>query len=121
MRILQKGGVNWSARSFQATHPRAKADLPSPVCSKDMELDPAQWRVFLAATDCGSLTKAAETLHTDQPALSRSLHRIEVLVGGPLFLRSNRGLTLTELGRRLQEPVRELVSQATAVETLARA
>jgi DNA-binding transcriptional LysR family regulator len=86
-----------------------------------MALDLAQWRVFLAAADCGSVTKAAEVLHTDQPALSRSLRRLEVLIGAPLFERSSRGLTPTELARRLQAPVRELVDQATAVETLAHA
>jgi LysR family hca operon transcriptional activator len=86
-----------------------------------MALDLAQWRVFLAAADQGSLIKAAEVLHTDQPALSRSLRRLEVLIGAPLFLRSSRGLTLTELGRRLREPVRELVDQATTVEALAHA
>jgi DNA-binding transcriptional LysR family regulator len=86
-----------------------------------MALDLAQWRVFLAAADCGSLIKAAEVLHTDQPALSRSLRRLEVLIGGPLFVRSSRGLTLTELGRRLRVPVRELIDQATTVETLAHA
>jgi DNA-binding transcriptional LysR family regulator len=86
-----------------------------------MALDLAQWRVFLAAADQGSLIKAAEVLHTDQPALSRSLRRLEVLIGGPLFVRSSRGLTLTELGRRLREPVRELVDLATAIEAVARA
>jgi len=86
-----------------------------------MALDLAQWRVFLAAADCGSVTKAAEVLHTDQPALSRSLRRLEVLIGSPLFERSSRGLTPTELARRLQAPVRELVDQATVVETLAHA
>jgi len=86
-----------------------------------MALDLAQWRVFLAAADHGSLIKAAEVLHTDQPALSRSLRRIEVLVGAPLFVRSSRGLTLTELGRRLLQPARELVDQATVLETFANA
>ena len=86
-----------------------------------MALDLAQWRVFLAAAECGSVTKAAEVLHTDQPALSRSLRRVEVLVGAPLFERSSRGITPTELARRLQAPVRELVDQAGALETLVHA
>jgi DNA-binding transcriptional LysR family regulator len=86
-----------------------------------MALDLAQWRVFLAAADCGSLIKAAEVLHTDQPALSRSLRRLEVLIGAPLFVRSSRGLTLTELGRRMLEPVRELVTHADTIETQVRA
>jgi DNA-binding transcriptional LysR family regulator len=86
-----------------------------------MALDLAQWRVFLEVARRGSLSKAAEELQTDQPALGRSLRRLERLVGAPLFVRSSRGLTLTELGRRLQEPVRNLVDQAEAVESQAHA
>ena len=73
------------------------------------------------AAERGSLVKAAEVLHTDQPAFSRSLRRPEHLVGAPLFDRSSRGLTLTELGRRLREPVGDLVAHAETVELQARA
>jgi DNA-binding transcriptional LysR family regulator len=86
-----------------------------------MALDLAQWRVFLAVAERGSLNRAAEDLHTDQPALTRSLRRLERLVGAPLFVRSSRGATLTELGRRLLQPVRDLVDQADAVEAQAHA
>jgi DNA-binding transcriptional LysR family regulator len=86
-----------------------------------MGLELAQWRAFLAVADRGSLIKAAEVLHTDQPALSRSLRRMERLVGGPLFDRSSKGVTLTDLGTRLLQPVRDLVDQADAVEAQARA
>lgn len=86
-----------------------------------MAIDLAQWRVFVAVAERGSLLKAAGDLHTDQPALSRSLRRLERLVGAPLFVRSNRGLTLTELGRRLRDPVRGLVEQADALEARAHA
>src|ERR1700742_285862 len=86
-----------------------------------MALDLAQWRVFLAVADRGSLMKAAEELHTDQPALTRSLRRLEGLVGAPLFERSSRGVTLTELGRQLRQSFRGLVDQADAVEAQAHA
>ncbi len=86
-----------------------------------MAVDLAQWRVFLAVAERGSLMKAAEQLHTDQPALSRALRRLERQVGAPLFLRSSRGLTLTELGVRLHDPVRQLAAQADAVERQAQA
>jgi DNA-binding transcriptional LysR family regulator len=86
-----------------------------------MAIDLPQWRVFLAVAERGSLMKAAETLSTDQPALSRSLRRLERLIGAPLFVRSSRGLTLTELGRRLHAPVRDLIEQADAIEAQAHA
>jgi DNA-binding transcriptional LysR family regulator len=84
-----------------------------------MALELAQWRIFLVVAERGSLLKAAEVLHTNQPALSRSLRRLERLVGAPLFVRSSKGLTLTELGRRMREPVRTLLDQAAAVEAQA--
>jgi DNA-binding transcriptional LysR family regulator len=86
-----------------------------------MAVDLAQWRLFLAVAQRGSLNKAAEDLHTDQPALTRSLRRLERLVGAPLFVRSSRGVTLTQLGRRLQPSVRNLVDQADAVDAQAHA
>jgi DNA-binding transcriptional LysR family regulator len=86
-----------------------------------MAIDLPQWRAFLAVAERGSLMKAAQTLHTDQPALSRTLRRLERLVGAPLFTRSSRGLTLTELGRRLHGPARDLIAQADAIEAQARA
>jgi DNA-binding transcriptional LysR family regulator len=93
----------------------------SALSGETRALELAQWRVFLAVSQLGSLHKAAEGLHTDQPALSRSLRRLERLVGAPLFVRSSRGLTLTDLGRRLQEPAWNLIDLADAVETQARA
>ena len=86
-----------------------------------MALELAQWRAFLAVAERGSLIKAAEVLHTDQPALSRSLRRMERLIGAPLFDRSNKGVTLTELGRRLLPSAQALVNQAEAVESQAHA
>jgi DNA-binding transcriptional LysR family regulator len=86
-----------------------------------MAIDLAQWRVFVTVAERGSLMKAAEALHSDQPALSRSLRRLERLIGAPLFVRSSRGLTLTELGRRLHQPACDLIEQADAVEAHAHA
>jgi DNA-binding transcriptional LysR family regulator len=86
-----------------------------------MAIDLAQWRVFATVAERGSLMKAAEVLHSDQPALSRSLRRLERLVGAPLFVRSSRGLALTELGRRLHAPVRDLLRQADVIEAQAHA
>ncbi len=86
-----------------------------------MAVELGQWRAFLAVAERGSLVKAAEVLHTDQPALSRSLRRMERLIGAPLFDRSSKGVTPTELGCRLLQPARDLVDQANTLETQAHA
>src|ERR1700761_4579493 len=84
-----------------------------------MAVELGQWRLLVMLADHGSLMKAAAVLHTDQPALSRSLRRLERLVGAPLFVRTSRGLTLTELGEHLLVPARRLLEQADALESQA--
>src|ERR1700753_1728854 len=105
----------------QSKAPTGTVKVPERLCSQDMALELAQWRAFLAVAERGSLVKAPEVLHTDQPALSRSLRRMERLIGAPLFDRSSKGVTLTELGRRLLPSAAALVNQAEAAESRAHA
>lgn len=66
-----------------------------------MALDPRQLKAFLAITECGSLGLAAESLHITQPALSRTIRRLESQLGVPLFERRPTGMELTMFGRAL--------------------
>jgi DNA-binding transcriptional LysR family regulator len=66
-----------------------------------MALDPRQIRAFLAITECGSLGLAAESLHITQPALSRTIRRLEAQLGVPLFERRTTGMELTMFGQAL--------------------
>lgn len=54
---------------------------------------------FAAFADAGTLTRAAEKLHTSQPALTRAMKKLELELGVPLFVRSKNHLELTETGR----------------------
>ena len=51
--------------------------------------------------EAGSLGRAAMELHLSQPALSRSIRRLEDSVGAPLFERHTKGMLLTDIGRAL--------------------
>ena len=53
---------------------------------------------FAAFADAGTLTRAAEQLHTSQPALTRAMKKLELELGVPLFVRSKNHLELTETG-----------------------
>ena len=53
---------------------------------------------FLAVVREQSFSGAAEFLHLSQPTLSRQLKDLEEELGKQLFLRSNKGITLTEEG-----------------------
>ena len=51
-----------------------------------------------AFAECGTLSTAAEKLHTSQPTLTRSMKQLEDELGVPLFVRSRNHLTLNETG-----------------------
>ncbi|WP_445002526.1 LysR family transcriptional regulator [Exiguobacterium alkaliphilum] len=75
-----------------------------------MELQ--QLRYFLAVASEKNITRAAEHLRLSQPALSRQIHQLEDSLGGPLFERSQGGVTLTERGYYLAEHAKEMVRLA---------
>jgi DNA-binding transcriptional LysR family regulator len=58
-------------------------------------------RTFIAVSRHGHLTRAAESLHLSQPAVSGQIRALEESVGLSLFVRSPTGMTLTPLGRVL--------------------
>lgn len=66
-----------------------------------MTFDLRQLNAFLAIVEAGSLGRAAETLHVTQPALSRTVRRLEKLLGAPLFERHSTGMQTTTLGNAL--------------------
>jgi LysR family transcriptional regulator, pca operon transcriptional activator len=71
-------------------------------------------RCFQAVARHGSVSVAAERMNSSQPALSRSLAELETLVGQPLFLRTGRGLSLTEAGEALRRQVDAALAQLEA-------
>lgn len=64
---------------------------------------------FLAVAREESLTGAAEFLHLSQPTLSRQLKELEDELGKQLFIRGNRGISLTEEGMILRKRAEEIV------------
>lgn len=73
-----------------------------------MELD--QLRYFLQIARRGSFTRAAEDLMISQPALSRSIHRLEEELGQPVFERKTRSIALTDAGALLQVRAQQILS-----------
>lgn len=67
-------------------------------------------RSFLAVVQHGSLTKAARELELSQPAITMHLKRLERIVGGPLFVKTSARQGLTDLGLRLEQYARRIVS-----------
>lgn len=66
-----------------------------------MAFDLRQLAAFNAVVSAGSLGRAAELLHVTQPALSRTIRKLEEEAGAPLFERHSKGMQLTDIGRAL--------------------
>jgi DNA-binding transcriptional LysR family regulator len=60
-----------------------------------------QLRTFVAVAELGHLTKAAESLHISQPAVSAQVRALEQQLGVELFVRGPGGMTLTPAGSHL--------------------
>lgn len=72
-------------------------------------LDIDQLRTFVAIADSGSFTRAAETVHKTQSAVSMQMKRLEERVGRPIFERDGRQSRLTDEGERLLDYARRIV------------
>ena len=58
-------------------------------------------RYFLSIAELGSLSKAADALDQTQSGLSKQLALLESRLGAPLFVRTGRGVELTDTGAKL--------------------
>src|SRR5215471_17152727 len=76
----------------------------------DMELE--QLRQFMKVAEFGNFTRAAEAVGLSQPALSRSIGRLEEELGQPVFERQTRQVTLTDAGKSLHARAQQIVSLA---------
>lgn len=72
-----------------------------------MELQQLQY--FLVAAQYEHITKAANSLHIAQPALSQSIKRLEAELGVKLFDRRKGGITLSASGRLLVEELKPIM------------
>ncbi len=73
-----------------------------------MDLHLRDLRYFETVADMGHLGRAADSLGRSQPALSKSIQRLEEMVGSTLFERAGRGIRLTPAGQVLLARARTL-------------
>ena len=85
-----------------------------------MELELSELRSFLTLADQLHFGRAADSLHLSQPALSKQMQRMEAKLGGPLFTRRYRKVSLTPAGTVLRERGQQIVRDAENAEQLAR-
>ncbi|OFC71689.1 LysR family transcriptional regulator [Alteromonas confluentis] len=66
---------------------------------------------FIRVAESATFAEAAEKLHLTQPALSSAIKKMEEQLGGKLFSRSTRRVTLTPEGHTLLPTARRLVNE----------
>ena len=76
---------------------------PGELAMTDLDLNPVHVRTLQAIARSGSFSRAGETLHLSQPAISHHVRHLERAVGLPLLIRRGRRASPTEAGAVLLE------------------
>lgn len=83
-----------------------------------MDITYDYYRIFYYVARYGSFTRAAEALLRGQPNVTKTINNLENQLGCKLFLRSNKGVTMTAEGEKLFQHVEiafENISKAESV------
>jgi LysR family transcriptional regulator, hydrogen peroxide-inducible genes activator len=78
--------------------------------SRDKQMDFDQLRYFLRVAERQNFTRAAGDLGISQPALSRSIQKMEEELGQPVFERKTRSVALTDAGTLLQARAQQVLT-----------
>lgn len=95
----------------------SRDDDDRPVAAKPVDglLSLRQIEVFHAVMQARSITGASKVLNVSQPALSRTIRRIEDILGIALFLRDRNGLVPTSEALEIHAEIDPLMRQLTGV------
>ena len=78
-----------------------------------MDQNLSQYRIFYAVAKAGNISRAAKELYISQPAISKSISKLEDSLNTVLFTRNSRGVQLTEEGQVLFEHTRDAFDELT--------
>ena len=74
-----------------------------------MNIDFELYRIFYIVANNKNITKASEELNISQPAISKSIKNLEEQLGGKLFIRTKRGVILTDEGKEFYNYIRQAI------------
>ena len=77
-----------------------------------------QLRYFHAVVEHGSFSRAADSVHVSQPALSFQIRELEDTFGARLLERDKQGIHLTHLGRQAHEQTLRILDEVLLLETM---
>lgn len=76
------------------------------------DIDLNLYKVFYVVATVGNITKASEQLYISQPAVTKSIKQLENSLGGKLFVRTKKGVKLTDEGNVLLKYVKNILEEA---------
>lgn len=65
------------------------------------------YRIFYVVATVGNITKASQRLMISQPAVTKQIKALENQLGGELFIRTKRGVILTDNGKEIYNYVKQ--------------
>lgn len=74
-----------------------------------MDVSFEYYRIFYVVAKTGNITKAADELMISQPAISKCIKLLEEQLGGQLFVRTKRGVVLTEEGKEFYRYIKQAI------------
>ena len=75
-----------------------------------MNINLELYKVFYTVATHLNITNASKELSISQPAISKSIKTLEEQLGGQLFIRTKRGVILTEEGKELYLYIKEAIN-----------
>jgi DNA-binding transcriptional LysR family regulator len=83
---------------------------------EELEMDVRSLRTFVEVARRQSFTRASESLHVTQPAISKMVRALEEELGTPLLLRERRRIALTDAGRIVLERAQGILDAMHGIE-----
>ncbi len=65
------------------------------------------YRIFYEVATLGNITKASQRLMISQPAVTKQIKALENQLGGELFIRTKRGVILTDNGKEIYNYIKQ--------------
>ena len=81
-----------------------------------MNIDFELYRVFYVVANNKSITKASKELNISQPAVSKYIKSLEEQLGGTLFIRTKKGVLLTNEGAMFYNYVKQAIESIKSAE-----
>lgn len=67
--------------------------------------------IFIQVAECGSFSKAAEKLFVTTASVMKQINKLETNLDIKLFIRTSRGVNLTDAGKSLYEDIKIILQK----------